>query len=152
MREIKYIVIHCTAGPVNQPTSELQNYWKNMGWKKPGYHLLVSEDSYDRLAEDEEICNGVAGNNKHSIHISYKGGWEKGKPVDNRNEYQKKTLLTLVRTMRHRYPTARILGHRDFSPDKNGNGVIDKPEWIKACPSFDVKAWLKENGIRDKIL
>lgn len=140
MRRITHIVIHCTAGPQNQPTEELWNRWRSKGWKKPGYHLVVNADgSYERLAPDAETTNGVAGHNKHAIHIAYKGGWESGKPMDNRTPEQKKTLLTLVRTMRRRYPKAIIQGHRDFSPDRNGNGIVDRPEWIKACPSFDAK-------------
>lgn len=127
-REIKYIVIHCTAGPQNQTTSAIKNWWKKgLGWKSPGYHLLVSADgSYERLAEDHEICNGVAGQNKHSVHISYKGGVDdKGKALDNRTAAQKKTLLTLVREMKRRYPKARVVGHRDFQGVK------------KDCPSFN---------------
>jgi N-acetylmuramoyl-L-alanine amidase len=42
-----------------------------------------------------------------------------------------------------KYPDAAILGHRDFSPDKNGNGIIEYFEWIKSCPSFDAADWLK---------
>ena len=30
-------------------------------------------------------------------------------------------------------------GHRDLSPDLNGNGEIEPEEWIKACPCFEVK-------------
>lgn len=39
---------------------------------------------------------------------------------------------------------AVVLGHRDFSRDQNGNGIIDRWEWIKSCPSFDVRDWLIE--------
>lgn len=35
-----------------------------------------------------------------------------------------------------------ICGHRDLSPDKNGNGKVDKHEWLKTCPGFDVAGWL----------
>jgi N-acetylmuramoyl-L-alanine amidase len=42
-----------------------------------------------------------------------------------------------------KYPAATILGHRDFSPDKDGDGIIEFFEWIKYCPGFDVKEWLK---------
>ena len=42
-----------------------------------------------------------------------------------------------------KYPDATILGHRDLSPDKDGDGVIETSEWVKHCPSFDVKEWLK---------
>lgn len=36
-----------------------------------------------------------------------------------------------------------LLGHRDYSPDLNGDGVIQRNEWIKECPGFDVAAWRK---------
>ena len=32
------------------------------------------------------------------------------------------------------------IGHRDASPDKNGDGKITKNEWIKECPCFDAKS------------
>jgi len=30
-----------------------------------------------------------------------------------------------------------VKGHRDFSPDKDGDGKITQREWIKECPCFD---------------
>lgn len=36
-----------------------------------------------------------------------------------------------------------VCGHRDLSPDKNGNGVIEPIEFLKACPGFDVTVWLQ---------
>lgn len=40
-----------------------------------------------------------------------------------------------------------ICGHRDLSPDTNGNGVAESNEWLKTCPGFAVSAWLK-NGMQ----
>jgi N-acetyl-anhydromuramyl-L-alanine amidase AmpD len=40
------------------------------------------------------------------------------------------------------YGPLQVFGHRDLSPDKNGDGKIDSRDWVKACPSFDVRAWL----------
>lgn len=40
-----------------------------------------------------------------------------------------------------------VCGHRDLSPDKNGNGLAEPFEWLKTCPGFDVEAWLA-NGLR----
>jgi len=37
-----------------------------------------------------------------------------------------------------------IKGHRDYSPDLNGNGVIERNEWLKICPGFDVSEWIKK--------
>ena len=31
------------------------------------------------------------------------------------------------------------LGHRDLSPDVNGNGEVEPMEWTKACPCFEAK-------------
>lgn len=35
-----------------------------------------------------------------------------------------------------------VCGHRDLSPDGNGNGMVEPFEWTKTCPGFDVRAWL----------
>ncbi len=76
MREIKHIVIHCTAGKAQQKTSDIINYWKyKLGWKSYGYHWLVDADgTANRLTEDYAPTNGVKGYNATSINISYKGG------------------------------------------------------------------------------
>lgn len=36
-----------------------------------------------------------------------------------------------------------IVGHRDLSPDKDGDGVVERHEWLKRCPNFDVSSWVK---------
>lgn len=145
MRDIKYIVIHCTAGPQNQPTKEILAYWKSLGWSKPGYHHEINADgTIEDLLPIDQISNGVKGYNSHSIHISYKGGIDShGNPVDNRTDAQKQSQIFLIRKYKEMFPNAVVLGHRDFSTDLNGNGIIDRWEWIKSCPAFDVRDWLK---------
>ena len=32
----------------------------------------------------------------------------------------------------------KVVGHRDLSPDLNGNGEVEPMEWTKQCPCFDV--------------
>ena len=146
MRNIKQNVIDYNAGTQEKKKESIKKYWKSgLGWKNVGYHILVSKDgTYERLAPDETITNGVAGFNSNSIHISYKGGVDsKGNALDNRTEAQKKILLTLVKTFKTKYTNAKVQGHRDFSPDKNKNGKIDPWEYIKMCPSFDAIAEYK---------
>lgn len=35
-----------------------------------------------------------------------------------------------------------VCGHRDLSPDANGDRLVEPFEWLKTCPGFDVGAWL----------
>lgn len=139
-RQIKYLVVHCTASPQTQKVSDILAYWKNaLGWKTPGYHVLVEANGKaHELVPINTPSNGVKGYNTHSIHISYIGGVDKnGKAIDNRTPEQKETILRYLKKWKALYPKAKIQGHRDFSPDKNGNGRIDPWERIKECPSFD---------------
>jgi Negative regulator of beta-lactamase expression len=138
MRTINHIVLHCTAGPQDQKTTDIKAYWaKKLGWKTYGYHYLVSGDgSVENLVSIEKPSNGVAGHNSNSIHVCYKGGWN-GK--DTRTEAQKTALLSIITALKVKFPQAKILGHRDFSPDLNGDGKITSNEWVKLCPCFDAK-------------
>ena len=146
MRTIKYIVLHCTGAPATQKVSVILDYWKRVkGWKKVGYHYLVEANGkVHELAPIFETANGVAGYNANAIHICYIGGnnWK-----DTRTAEQKAALERLVRKCRLMFPKATICGHRDFSPDKNGNGKIDPSEYMKFCPAFEVSEWLKEIGL-----
>jgi N-acetyl-anhydromuramyl-L-alanine amidase AmpD len=123
----------------------MQKYWKNnLKWSNPGYHYLIAYDGLiNVLAEHDKICNGVAGHNKTSLHVSYIGGVENGKAKDTRSAEQLEAMISLLRDLKALYPKAKICGHRDFSPDQNKNGKIDGWEYIKQCPSFDVATWLK---------
>ncbi len=40
----------------------------------------------------------------------------------------------------------RVVGHRDLSPDLDGDGTVEPREWLKTCPGFDVATWLR-NGM-----
>lgn len=145
MRNIKYIAVHCTASSQHATIKELLLEFKRKGWSKPGYHYIVdvSGKVFNTLSEDE-VSNGVKGFNSNLINVAYIGGIDaKGKPVDNRTEEQKKSLLLLLKALKKEYPNAIIQGHRDFSPDTNKNGIVDPWERIKACPCFDAKVEYK---------
>jgi N-acetylmuramoyl-L-alanine amidase len=145
MRNIKYIAVHCTASSQHATIKELLLEFKRKGWSKPGYHYIVdvSGKVFNTLSEDE-VSNGVKGFNSNLINVAYIGGIDpKGKPVDNRTEEQKKSLLLLLKALKKKYPNAIIQGHRDFSPDTNKNGIVDPWERIKACPCFDAKVEYK---------
>lgn len=145
-REIKHIVVHCTAGNQLETIDDLLHGFKLRGWKNPGYHYVVQANgNVVQLFPESLVANGVMGHNKNSIHISYLGGIDKaGKPIDNRTPHQKNALAVSLKILKQKYPKAQILGHRDFSVDKNGNGKIDVWEYIKWCPCFDAKVEYKD--------
>lgn len=142
MRTIKYIAVHCTAGSQTEKIEDLKAYFKNVRkWSAPGYHYVIKADGgVVELLPIDKISNGVAGVNHETINIAYLGGIDsKGKPVDNRTPYQKAAMLKLLKDLKSQFKKAIIQGHRDFSPDTNHNGQVDKWEWIKVCPCFDAK-------------
>jgi N-acetylmuramoyl-L-alanine amidase len=139
MRNIKYLVVHCTAGSQKQVISDLKKHWKSLGWKNNGYHYVVDPSGkIHHITPEENIANGVGGYNKQSIHISYIGGIDnKGEAVDNRTDDQKMGLVSILEDLKRKYPKAKILGHRDFSPDTDRDGIVEFHEYIKQCPCFN---------------
>lgn len=150
MRNIKHIVIHCTATSQDTKVTSIERFWREkLHWKSPGYHYVIQANGVvHTLLTEDKVSNGVRGHNAHSIHISYIGGIdEHGNAKDTRTLAQRNAMLELVRQLKRRYPEADVLGHRDLSPDENGDGIIQPREWVKECPSFDVRAWLKTFNI-----
>lgn len=152
MRKIDAIVIHCSATRAGQDVraADIDKWHKERGFAMIGYNYVIDLDGTVEagrpLSRDGAHCNtaGVSGlsYNKHSIGICYVGGLDKdGNPADTRTPEQKLSMVTLVNNLMEAYPDiVEVIGHRDASPDKNGNGVIERNEWIKQCPCFDVRA------------
>lgn len=130
MRQVDYIVIHCTATIPEATVQGILNYWRDeKGWNNPGYHILI--DKYGKqyeLQSFDKIANGVKGFNHNSIHISYIGGIDsEGNPEDTRTTAQRAAIYEAIRKAIDYAGYVRILGHRDF------------PGVTKSCPSFDAK-------------
>jgi len=141
MRKITDIVIHCSATKegVDIDAAELEKWHKKRGFKKIGYHYVVKLDgAVEEGRKEEEIGAHVEGHNATSIGVCYVGGLDaNGKPNDTRTNSQKQSLESLLRDIRRRFPKATIRGHRDFSKDLDKDGVVEKHEWMKSCPSFN---------------
>lgn len=130
-RDIQYIVIHCTATPQTATVESIKRHWREtLGWKSPGYHRLIDKDGkvYE-LSHFNYPTNGVKGFNSKSIHISYIGGVDdKNKPLDNRTDLQKASILNCIfEAVKYAGKKVIIQGHKDF------------PNVNKACPSFEAK-------------
>lgn len=165
-QKLKYLVIHCTATPEGRDVSaaDIRRMHtspkpQGRGWRQVGYTDLFRLDgTRERLVKNNEdayvdgweVTNGAAGFNSVSRHIVYAGGVAKdGKtPQDTRTSAQRSAMAEYVQDFHRRHPDVKIIGHRDLSPDRNGNGKVEPKEWTKACPSFEVSEWLESIGIK----
>ena len=152
MKQVKYLVIHCTATPDGREVSadEIRRWHLSpppagRGWKQVGYtdmiHLTgiverLAENNEDNIVDSFEITNGVAGNNSVSRHIVYVGGLNRNNEAqDTRTAAQASALERYVKEFLEKFPDVKVAGHNQFAS--------------KACPSFDVPMWLKSIGINN---
>ena len=148
---IKRLVIHCTATKGDCSAATIRKWHLAKGWRDIGYHYVVRTDgSVEKGRAENVVGSQVAGWNQGSIAIVWSGGiGQDGKPTDNRTAAQKATIARLAKDIatRHKLTAKQIMGHRDLSPDKDKDGVVEPHEWLKACPCFDVSkerdGWLK---------
>lgn len=148
--DIQFIVIHCSAGFGGRES--IERFWReSLGWRSPGYARLIELDGKThKLSDFDKQTNGVRSYNDKAIHICYIGGVEKvdGKYVakDTRTPEQKEAIHEAIQEAiewladngKDITKDLSVVGHRDFSPDQDGDGVIESWERIKECPSFDV--------------
>ena len=148
MRDIDYIVVHCSATSFGKDldVEDIDRMHKRRGWSGVGYNYVVKLDGTIQNGRPlEKIPAHVKGFNRNSIGICYIGGLdENGKPSDTRTDKQKEALLFKLLTLKRLFPYAKIVGHRDLSPDRDGDGVVERHEWLKACPCFDAAEEYKD--------
>lgn len=152
LKNIKQIVVHCTATLANQPAGfkechqwhVVENKWSNVG-----YHYGIEQNGNVWQGRSMDFEKGLAdigahavGFNKGSLGVVLSGGcrdiYEKDGdvvyvPADNFTDIQKLNLRALVTGLIEKCQAAGagdidVVGHRDLNAKKD-------------CPSFDVKAW-----------
>jgi N-acetylmuramoyl-L-alanine amidase len=154
MKELKYLIIHCTATREGQSIgAEHVKAWHTApppagrGWSKVGYSDLILLDgdrhkfvhhNGDAFIQSSEITNGVKGMNSISRHVCYVGGLSAdGKKTENTlTNAQSQTLEEIIREVIGYKPDILIAGHNQFDN--------------KACPSFFVPTYLRMVGIPEK--
>lgn len=143
MRKVDLIVIHCSGTREDRTFTEfdLETCHRCRGFNATGYHFYIRKNGDIKTTRPiEKIGAHARGFNDNSIGICYEGGLDcKGRPKDTRTEWQKHSMLVLVKVLLKDHPGCRVCGHRDLSPDLNGNGEIEPEEWIKQCPCFEAK-------------
>lgn len=169
-RLIKDIIIHCAATPNGKvfTVADIDNMHKSRGFKRStqairnfnpevkyaGYHFVICVNGTVEPGRGlEEIGAHVQGSNAKSIGICMIG-------TDKFSKLQFESLQLLVVILAGDIRgkicgsvqsalnalhdmNISIKGHRDYSPDLNGNGIIERNEWTKTCPGFSVVDWVK---------
>lgn len=150
-KSTKYLVLHVTATKPSQDigVKEVRAMHKAQGWSDVGYHYVIRRNGKVEAGRAEgDIGSHVKGFNSISLGISMVGGINaKGQPENNATPAQMTALEALLRDLGKKYPKATICGHRDLSPDRDKDGVIEPGEYLKACPCFDAIPWASSKGL-----
>lgn len=146
-RRTDYIVVHCSATPPGSDigADEIDDWHRNRGWSGIGYHAVIRRDGTVEFGRHfDEAGAHVKGQNYRSVGVCMVGGVDdRGDAQDNFSQAQFESLRATIAFLERAYPDASVVGHRDLSPDLDGDGIIDRSEWLKECPSFEVAEKLR---------
>ncbi|MGB0439067.1 MAG: N-acetylmuramoyl-L-alanine amidase [Paracoccaceae bacterium] len=144
MRPIKGIIIHCTATRpewregqrTSAKVAEVKRWHLDRGFRDIGYHFLIDRDG--TVAKGRSVSQTgahVAGHNTGTIGISLFGGHGSASTdefFDNFTPAQDKALRKMLGDMASIYKNPKVSGHNQWA--------------AKACPGFNVPAWLDERA------
>lgn len=145
----KRITVHATASTFGKfvTISDLIREHQARGWRTIGYHRVICLDATVHAGRPlSQQGAHVYGFNKDNIGIALVGGLDRnGKPAFTFSEMMMDALFYEILALCERYniPHTEVCGHRDYSPDLNGDGKITPNEFTKQCPCFDVRSWFK---------
>lgn len=151
--QIDTLIIHCSASTNGFvfTAKDIDQWHKARGFHRDpnqidssyplahiGYHYVIGVDGALELGRKlMEVGAHCQGHNARSIGICLIG-------TDRFTLAQWHELERLVKQLMFKFDGIfHVKGHRDFSPDRNGDGKISPNEYIKQCPSFNVLDWLK---------
>jgi hypothetical protein len=150
-KSINTLVIHCSATPNGKAftAKDIDGWHHERGFRRQsgaivnsqyplghiGYHYVILLDGTVQNGRPlDETGAHAQGHNTYSVGICMIG-------TDKFSLAQWEALDGLVHSLLAKLEIKRICGHRDLSPDKNGDGKIQTNEWTKTCPGFDVSEW-----------
>jgi hypothetical protein len=146
------IVVHCAATKPSMDIDirEIDRWHSRRGIITDrglsGYHFFIRRDgTIEPGRELLEMGAHVLGYNDESVGICLAGGIHqtrklpngKPEPEDNFTLSQRMALRSTIEFLRYIWPTALVGGHGDFA--------------ARACPSFDVHAFMREHFGHDDL-
>ncbi len=129
--DIQYLVVHCSDTPDAKDLGAIDIHAMHLsfGWHGCGYHRVICRDgTVEQGRPDYWQGAHVYGYNDRSLGVCLIGRRHFA-------DVQFNALETVLRQWLKKYPSAKIVGHRDF------------PETKKTCPNFDVASWCNERNI-----
>ena len=129
MRDIKRVILHCTATKegVDVDVDRIRKWHLARNFSDIGYHYVIYLDG--SINQGRNVFTQGAhtrGENEDSIGIAYVGGLdENGEPKDTMSLYQDISFMRLFEALSVTFGKLDLHGHNEFSN--------------KACPSFDVQ-------------
>lgn len=154
--ETTEIYVHCSATrpSLDIGRRQIREWHIAKGWADIGYAAVIRRSGLVEFGRHfDDIGAQVAGRNSVSVGVCLIGGlYEDGsEAVDDFGGLftpaQGASLADLLRVLVEAYPGAKVLGHRDASPDLNMDGKITPNEFLKSCPGFDVASWCRIHSI-----
>ena len=126
MREIKRIILHCSASDIPMQDAAMMDRWhKARGFHKIGYHYFIKHDgTIEKGRGLEEVGSHCKGYNNDSVGICLAG-------LTVFTPAQMSALSKVLEELKPLYPKATVHGHREFNADKT-------------CPVFDYSKFKKE--------
>jgi len=146
-------VIHCSATKPSADIGEdeIRRMHKNRGWVDIGYNIVIRRNGKIDFGRQMDSRGAhVKGFNSKSLGICLVGGLNEstGDAENNFTTEQFLSLEKLIVTLDLAYGAQPIVGHRDLSPDLDGDGIIEPHEWLKECPCFDAGEWASKVLLR----
>lgn len=128
MRELKRIILHCSATEegANFSVHDIRRWHLARGWRDVGYHYVITLDGEIQHGRPvDQVGAHVQNHNANSIGICYIGGLRNGIPADTMTELQEIAMMDLIHSLRRTFGWMPISGHNEYAH--------------KACPSFNVQ-------------
>jgi hypothetical protein len=135
------IVVHCSATLpawmagqlLAAKVAEIRRWHvEDRGWRDVGYHYIIDRDGARATGRAETVIGaGVEGHNRGVLHVCLIGGHGSSSTdpfLRNFTAAQDADLRSLIADIRRRTTIARVSGHNEHA--------------AKACPGFNVPAWL----------
>lgn len=153
---MKQVIIHCAATPNGKSYSvdQIDDMHRRRGFRRTdrniaafnskhkhiGYNFYIDVDGSCHYGRGmNEVGAHVRGHNRGTVGVCMAG-------TDKFTSKQWSTLRNLINILDYMYQyKIEVKGHRDYSPDLNGDGKITPNEFTKLCPGFDVNKWTSNN-------